>query len=510
MEPILSREQSRQADKIAIEQIGIPESVLMEHAALAIVSALEDRFGKLLPKTNGAIAVGPGNNGGDGLACARLLWERGCRQIRVLLILSPAKFSGSAEVQFKILQKLAIPYEVSLKGNPFFNCDWIIDGILGTGLTRPVQGEMLAAIESVNESSQNGQKWVVAIDIPSGLNADTGNPLGDAVRACETVALGFLKKGLVTGLAANFTGKLRLATIQIPRNLAENVCDTYAFGAADVELPKRPSVSHKGTFGHVYIWAGAAEKQGASALTAMAALRMGTGHATVIGDKNSLEAFRPRLPKEIMTEVFTPNFCAEKSGATGAFGPGMGDSPESWAILKAALKSDWKLVLDADALTVFSHHKDEAKALLAARDPKNTILTPHPKEAARLSGKTVEEIQSDRYSFLNFMTEQWHASLILKGKGSLIKTPGSKTLVVTEGNSGLAKGGTGDILTGIVASLLAQGLPAIAAMPTACYIEGRASEMLAQRLGSERTMVGSDIADSLPEVLAELESLSCK
>jgi hydroxyethylthiazole kinase-like uncharacterized protein yjeF len=503
MLPLLSSRQMKEADRYTIEILFVPEIILMEHAALGVVEAMSFRYGAGLPNTRGVILAGPGNNGGDALAVARILSHRGCTKISVVLLANKAELSPLAATQLKMLGQRSVPWAKELNSDLIPSCDWVIDGIFGTGLSRAPEGAILEAMENVNRNARG--KWVVAIDIPSGLLSDTGNPIGCAIRASETVTLGFYKRGLVTGQAADYVGKISLAQIQIPRELPDLKVDAFLYTEEDTRrLPDRRKASHKGNYGHVYLWAGQSDKQGASSLAALAALRAGAGLVTLFGEASQLEKIRPRLPSEVMTMDFDKDFYSAKPGQIAGFGPGMGTDPSREKILQSACESDWNLVLDADALTLAASMGDRGVKILRNRSGI-TILTPHPKEAARLLGCEVGEIERDRFAAIRELTDRYQASVVLKGKGTLITVPGNPVLVVTAGDTGLSKGGTGDVLTGIIASLLAQKIAPSLSLPLSAYIHGRASELCSQKYGQERSTLASEIAGILPDVFKEIE-----
>jgi ADP-dependent NAD(P)H-hydrate dehydratase / NAD(P)H-hydrate epimerase len=502
MQPLLSADQMQKVDRGAISEIGIPELVLMEHAALGLVSALETRFGSLLVKTRGVIVAGTGNNGGDVLAATRILHEKGMQNLFVALIGSEKNLSPSTKQQLQILGKLGIAWGKEITPELVQASDWILDGLFGTGLNREVEGDAKHIIALLNEA--HGRKWIVAADIPSGLSAETGIPMGTAVKASETVTFGFIKRGLVTGKAAEYVGRLHLAPIQIPRDLPF-VVDTFLYTEEDAaRLPYRKPTGHKGTFGHVYVWAGRQEKEGAGILSATGALRSGAGLVSLIGDSSDLESARGRSAPELMLVPATETFFMEYPGAVVVLGPGLGLGEKRWTLIQKALESDAILVLDADAITLLSENAMTAKKLLSKRRSL-TFCTPHPKEAARMLGTTVEKVEANRFEAIEALTTQWKCHLILKGKGTLVRPPQGPTIAVGAGNTALSKGGTGDLLSGILASFLAQQMRPEHALPLAVYVHGRASEILSQQAGTERTAQATDIAQSLTLVFSELE-----
>lgn len=506
MEALLTAAEMKAADGYAISHLGIPELVLMEHAALGVAKRLVHRFNSVLTRTSGVIVAGPGNNGGDALALARLLFHRGVTEISIFTIGQSADFSSSTQHQLKILEKLGLtPQPTEKLESALASADWIVDGIFGTGLSRHVDGAFRKAIHAINVVAD--RKWVVAIDLPSGLCADRGVALGIAVKACETVTLGFFKRGLVTGEAADYTGRVWLASIQIPRMVPGIAPSAFLFLAKDAEhLPPRRASGHKGDYGHVYIWAGEAGKQGAAAVAARGALRAGAGLVTLIGKMGDIEGIRPRLMPEIMTKAWEESFPQNAAkGAIVAVGPGMGTEADSARVLETLLKGAMPLVVDADALNLVAMHAEKFLPLLRKRAPDLTVMTPHPKEAARLLGVEVSDIQADRYAALKGLVEKLGCWVVLKGKGTLVGGPGQPAIATTAGDSGLSKGGTGDLLTGIASSLLAQGLRISQALPLAAYLHGRASELVTHNFGHERSTLATDIAETLPMVFKELE-----
>jgi hydroxyethylthiazole kinase-like uncharacterized protein yjeF len=504
MQPLLSALQMRQADRFTIDRLGIPEIVLMEHAALAVVKTLVSRFGSL-EDTSGLVIAGVGNNGGDALAAARLLHHHHCRQLVIVVVGDEANFSASCRVQMSIVRQLGLNVQKELTTDLVENTDWIVDGLFGTGLTRPVEGHYREAIERVNQATAQKPHWTVAIDIPSGLSADTGRPLGVALKASATVTLGFVKRGLVTGVAADYVGALHLDPIQIPRQIPGMGPDTFLFDAPDARavLPRRHAAGHKGTYGHAYVWAGNPEKQGATAMSALAALKAGAGLVTVVGEAPNVDSIRPRLVPEIMSRTMGEDSFSQFPVL--AIGPGMGIGNTQWATLVRALQEAPTLVLDADALNLLAEHAPESTELMKRRVGVS-ILTPHPKEAARLLNGSVDEVENDRFTAVHKLAERWNAWVLLKGKGTLIASAQGATFVVTTGNSALSKGGSGDLLTGIITSLLAQGSGPAHAACLGAYLHGRAAELASQKFGTERSVLASELAEFLPRAIHEVET----
>jgi ADP-dependent NAD(P)H-hydrate dehydratase / NAD(P)H-hydrate epimerase len=502
MQPLLTADEMRQADQFAIREIGLPDVVLMEHAALAVIRRLRKRYHHLLSQSRGLLVAGTGNNGGDAMAAARILYQQGCRNVTVALIGDDSKLSATTLLQYRALVKLGVPTSLSLDEAAVESCDWIVDGLFGTGLSRPVEGEAKEAIDRINRVAH--RKWVVSIDVPSGLSSDTGMPLGSAVQAAETVTLGYIKRGLVTGVAADYVGKLHLRFIQIPRVIPGFRPTALLYGSADARhLPPRRESGHKGDYGHCYFFAGETETQGAALLACLSAFRSGAGLVTLVGPRGEPVDAKSRIPIEIMTATWGPELKAKMKNAALGIGPGFGTSDAKWQLLVDALQTPWPIVLDADALTLLANHRAEAQAILKQRKAV-TVLTPHPKEASRLLDIPTEAVQFNRFEACEKLRAMWGCYVVLKGRGTIVGCPGRPLVVVTAGDPGLSKGGTGDLLTGVLTSLIAQGLEPTRALPLGTYLHGRASELFTRRAGHTRSALASEIARMLTRALAEL------
>lgn len=467
----------------------------MEHAALAALQRLNLRFKGLLERASGCLLAGPGNNGGDALALARLLALAGNKRIVVYAL--PGQKSISYEIQKKMLEKINVPIVHKLTETHF---DFIVDGLFGTGLSRPLEREAISAVEWTN--ARKNRSWILALDIPTGLNSDNGQTMPLAVEAAETVTFGFYKKGLVTGVAADYCGKITLAPLQIPRMIPEVRAEAFLIEKKDVQLPERKAASHKGDHGHVYITAGIPQMEGAACLSATGALRGGAGWTSLVGEDSSLQAVRPRLLPEIMTTAFSESLFQKR--AVAVIGPGLGAGEPRWKLLKSYLISAWPLVLDADAFQLISQNEAEALKIFSQRKSR-TVMTPHPKEAAALLTCTVDEIQNDRYGSAKKIADKFFATCLLKGKGTIIASPEEgATFVVDRGSPVLAKGGSGDVLAGLIAALLSQGLDAKQAAITGAYVHGRAAELLTQAKGESITGIASELTEYFSLAMSEL------
>jgi len=507
MQPLVTSAQMQEIDRRTISEMGLPELLLMEHAALGVVKALQNRFKGTFKETRGIILAGTGNNGGDALAVARILDSMGVKKVFVGTLGGQKNLSASTQIQSEILARLGVPVFWPKKPDDemFEACDWIVDGLFGTGLSREVKEPQLQWIKKINQYA--GKKWIVSIDVPSGLHSDTGHPLGASVMASQTVTLGFIKRGLVTGPAADYVGHLTLEPIQIPRLIPFSV-DSFLYGEEDAsKLPQRRPTSHKGTYGHVYIWASEEDKQGACILSSLGALRTGAGLVTLVGEKETLGALRKRLPPEIMTEVVSEKIFQSNKGVW-IQGPGMGISQKSqshFKYLKQAIEAGWKCILDADALNSIASDFKKLSPLFKKAKSDQLIFTPHPKEASRLLGVGVNAIEEDRFKNVKILSEKFAATIVLKGKGTLIQVPSHPCIAVCSGDTGLSKGGTGDLLAGILGAFMAQGLPTEMGIPLGVYLHGKVSERVTQIFGHPRSTLASDLALQIPYVMKELE-----
>ena len=485
MKPLLTKALSRQIDQKTIVEYQKPECVLMEHAALAVVDCVCERFHS---RCRGLVIVGGGNNGADALAVSRILWERGI-PTDVVLFKDPSKAGGALAAQYQSLLKCggqiieSFPSDVE-------NYDFLIDGLFGTGLDRNVEGASLECIEKINQLEQI---YKISIDVPSGLDADTGVPLGSAVRADRTVTLGHHKQGLVTGQAANYVGGLSLHSIQIVQEVKSK---HFLVEGSDVleHLPVREPCSHKGSFGQVFIWASQPHMEGACLLASLGALRSGAGLVSIVG-REAIDSIRTRANPEVMCQPVPKDFWSGPSKANQilVMGPGIGTGEQAMKDVESALNSNWPLVLDADALNLIAQKKFQ-EVLKNRKAP--VIVTPHPGEATRLLGCDVPEIESDRYAAVLSLSQQLGQTILLKGRGTLV-CESDQVYVVNNGNPIQAKGGSGDVLSGMIGALWGQGVSPLWSALGATWLHGASADWLLQRKGQSFTELPSDIADSL-------------
>jgi NAD(P)H-hydrate epimerase len=509
-------EQMRQLDNEAIETYGIPDIVLMENAGIGTVQAILEIYGELAGRTIMVVA-GQGNNGGDGMVIARHILQRGGYPI-VFLLADPKMVKGAAAVNLKILENLDIPLftvtsEERLPSleNYLPECDLIIDAIFGIGLTRPVKGHLAGAIELINQSPVP----VVSVDIASGLDSDRGVPRGVCIEAGLTVTYGLAKPGHFTGIGPEMTGTIVVVDISIPPQLRAEIdlqIEVLENRMVSCLIPERPAASHKGTFGHLAILAGSGGKTGAGLLCARGGLRSGVGLTTICAP-NDLSTIFETAFAEAMTY---PLPASGKGYATDkdydvlsemlkdkqalVIGPGLGNN-EATGRLVAKLYRDQPLpmVVDADALNILANDPAQLKNAAGVR-----ILTPHPGEMARLTGKSSREIQDDRLEIAREFAATHRVFLVLKGANTIVAEPDGRAAINPTGNPALATGGSGDVLAGFIGSLLAQGLSPWDAARLAVYAHGLAADRLTEDKKIQAGLLASELADELPAIISEL------
>ncbi|MFC1494418.1 NAD(P)H-hydrate dehydratase [Thermodesulfobacteriota bacterium] len=512
---LVTASEMREMDSLAIEEMGIPGTVLMENAARGAARVFMDHFD---PPGGSSIIMlcGRGNNGGDGYVMARYLHEREM-SVRVAILGNMSSISGDALVNLEILKRINVEINEITddeKWESFSDgiktTDFIIDALLGTGLNSPVRGIFKRVIDDVNASG----KPVMSIDIPSGLNADNGKVMGTAVKADITVTFGFAKPGLVVYPGADYTGHLALIDIGIPDAVSSRLKSEHELIGPDEFmhlLSNEKSDVHKGKRGHLLILAGSEGKTGAAALCAMGALRVGAGLVTV----GVPESLNPILEKKLTEAMTVPlpeteeKSLALKAGedilrlidkkTVLAIGPGLSTNPETVNLVSKILKEvKVPVVLDADALNALSMVPDSLKYL-----DKNKVLTPHPGEMGRLTGLPVRDIQADRLETTRRYAKKWKCNLILKGAGTILSDPGGMVSINPTGNPALASGGSGDVLTGMIAGFLGRGLTPVKASQAGIYLHGMAADYLAVKAG-EAGILASELSEAVPYLMKSL------
>jgi len=499
----------RQCDRLAIEHFGIPGAVLMENAGLGTVESMARRYAPLGGKVV-SIFVGPGNNGGDGLVIARHLYQRGAKP-RVLLLVPDEQVRGAASLNLKAVRELPIPVvpvlaETDLRDaqSELGQSDLVVDALFGTGLTREVSGHFAEAVRRINEFSCP----VVAVDVPSGLNSDNGDELGIAVRAELTCTYGLAKPGLVTDPGRALAGVVEVIDIGIPPEaVAQAGVAMELLEARGVAgwLPQRQAATHKGTYGHLLVVAGSEGKTGAALLTAHGALRSGVGLVSLCVPEPLNYIFEIALPEAMTIPLpasttaplvadyhVVAEALARKQAV--AVGPGIGTADNTALLVKRLYQeAPLPMVVDADALNIMASEPVLLGSFLAPR-----ILTPHPGEMARLLKVSTAAVQSDRRGSAQSLAHEHGVWVVLKGSGTVVAAPDGMLAINSTGNPGMAAGGMGDVLAGLIGSLLCQGL---APWPAAClgvYAHGLAGDLLAAELGVHFGFLASELAAALP------------
>ncbi len=513
---MLTAAEMREADRRTIEEIGVPGAVLMENAGVAVAAAVRERF----PSARRiAVVCGKGNNGGDGFVAARHLLDRGAA---VWLLGWRTDVRGDAAVHLARYDAQGGRVHEVTSDNAWRQAsaaalggDVVVDAILGTGLREAPTGLAAAVIADL---AGVAPRAVVAVDVPSGLSADTGDVSWPAVSAGLTVTFAAAKHCHAWPPACDRVGELRLADIGIPRALVEHA-RVWLLEAADAAAawPPRDPAAHKGTFGHVLVIGGSLGKSGAAVLSALGALRSGAGLVTVATTAPALPLVAAARP-ELMTEPLEAAADGELAAAAVehalelarsrdavVLGPGLGQAAQTRAFVRAfAARCKVPLIVDADGLNAFGASDGAPAALDLLRRAPATVVTPHPGEMARLAGMPAAEVQARRLETARGVAERTGAVVVLKGQRTVIARADGRAAVNPTGNPGMATGGTGDVLSGIVGALLARGCDAWVAATAATYVHGLAGDRAAARLGQE-SLIAGDLVDALPEALRGLE-----
>ena len=485
-------EQVRALDRAAIETHGIPGIELMNRAGAAAYDCLRDRWRNADRIT---VLAGMGNNGGDGYVVARLARADGLG-VRMLQLGDPERLRGAAALSLAAYRDCG--GEILPLGDPLASVELpdpgvLVDALLGTGLDRPVEGLWAAAIASVNSANAP----VLALDIPSGLHADTGAVLGIAVRADATMTFIGLKRGLFTGAGPDYCGAIRLATLEVPEAVYAGVPPSARridWAQQSRTLGPRRRAAYKGDFGHVLLIGGAPGMSGAVRLAGEAALRTGAGLVTVATHPDHaplVNLTRPELMASAVDDPEALDQLIERADAI-AIGPGLGRGSwgrRLWDRVKGLRKP---LVVDADALNLLAEEPESGP---------DWVLTPHPGEAARLLGCTAAEVELDRFGAVREIQRRYGGVVVLKGAGTLVQGDSDRPpAVCTDGNPGMATAGSGDVLTGVVAALRAQktGFGAEAAACLGVCLHAAAGDRAAR--GGERGMLAGDILENLRAV----------
>lgn len=501
-------QEMRAVDAAATAVGGVPSIILMENAALACVNELY----KDLPDLKSAVIFcGKGNNGGDGFAIARHLHNRGV-EVLVMLVCG-SEFSGDAAVNFDIINKMGIDIEVVTDADSLKyiirSHDAVIDAVYGTGIHGTVRGVSCDVIEAVNAYS----RYTLSVDIPSGINADSGEICGVCVKADRTVTFAAYKIGMLMFPGADYTGKVTVADISIPnhviesQNLGINVTDDkFMFE----NFPRRRDNSQKGDYGKVFIIAGSEGMSGAAYMSAEAALTAGSGLVT-LGCPKCINPVLEAKTTEVMTLPLADSnghlsFLAEndiikkvKESDAVLIGPGLGRSKDAAEIVEAVLlNSASTVVVDADAINVLSRNME-----ILSKSACNLIFTPHAVEMARLTGLDKDYIEENRLVVSREFAEEYGSTLILKGHHTIVTAPDSRQYINITGNSGLAKGGSGDVLAGLTVSLAARVSDEATAAAMAVYIHGLAADLAMEKYGAD-SVAAAKIIEFIPKAICRI------
>lgn len=524
---VVTSQQMRQLEQKAINDYGIPSLLLMENAALAVVQEIKRHFaekGKTdLSQVKGAVFAGKGNNGGDGLAIARHLHNLGM-ELAVFLLARPEEFSGDGAVSLRLFQGLDIKYyiiederQLKLVHLVLGQTAVVVDAIFGTGMRGALPPLAEACVEEINQ----GKGYVISVDLPSGLEADTGKVYHSAVAADTTVTFGLPKLGHFLGTGPRYSGKLIVEPISIPdRYLAGEDIPYFVLTPEIVKgwLPQRSFDGHKGTHGKGVLVGGSKGMSGAPIMAGRGALRSGIGLLQLIVPDGIASAVDAALVEGTVWSVRVPGGEEQNDRLNGAslsliqehcrgaqalaIGPGMGQNEEMTEVLRELLRTvPVPVVLDADALNLVSADP----GILGRRQGQGVlVLTPHPGEMARLCQCTVTEVQENRLELAVSKAVEWEAVVVLKGAVTIVAAPDGRAFLNPTGNPGLGTGGTGDVLTGALLGWLAQGMDPVEAACVAVYLHGKAGDLLARQVGWAG-YTALEVADALAEVRYNLE-----
>ncbi len=530
---VVTPEQMRGLDRRAIEEAGIPGEKLMEKAGEGVAEKVKELLtagrGEStsltppptpLPTAHSPLPIiliaGKGNNGGDALVAARLLHADGV-ECRTFLLGRASELKGDAALNLDRLKETAAPWEEVEEGGDLEGLraaietsSVVVDGIFGTGFRGSVEGTVAEVIILINQAPGR----VISIDIPSGVDGESGAVEGDAVTADWTVTMALPKTGLLRGEGLNRSGELEPVDIGIPAQLVDEIpADLELITEEELSdlLPPRPLTSHKGDYGHVLVLAGSPGFTGAAALATEAALRAGAGLVT-LGIPQSLNPILESKCTEAMTlplpetgeGTLSPgaleeivNFCRKASVV--ALGPGLSRNGETGELVRELIRNcPLPMVVDADGLNLIA---EDVSVLSMAQS--SLVLTPHPGEMRRLAGLEKEELGWDREKLAQDFARKYNLTLVLKGAGTLIATPPGPLWINPTGNPGMASGGTGDVLTGLIAGFLAQGLPPFNAARLGVYVHGRAGDLAAREKG-RISLIASDLIARVPDALRGL------
>ena len=509
---VVTAEEMKTLDQSAIQEYGVPGAVLMENAGRQVVEVIREIMGDVRGRII-TVFVGKGNNGGDGFVIARHLLNLGA-EVKLLAVTDLTDSTGDAAVNQTIWQRMEQKIYTLQHGDGInivrlvlMNTDLIVDAIFGTGF----RGEMPEKVGRLVEVLNSSGKPIVSVDIPSGLEADTGKTHGPCIQASHTVTFALPKLGLILEPGADYTGELHIADISIPSLLIERKAPPrYLITGEMVNswLPARPSAAHKGSFGRVLVVAGSRGMTGAASLAGEAAVKTGAGLVTVAVPESLHDIMETKLTEAMTIPLpdsgkgyLSRDACQSILALLDnmdilAFGPGLSAVPEVVAVVKELLPSiRVPVVIDADALNALAGEADMLRKVQAP-----VVITPHPGEMARLLDISTKEIQSDRLTVTGKAATVWNVVALLKGARTVVAAPDGSIYINPTGNPGMATGGSGDVLTGMVAALLAQGMSPAHAAASGAYLHGMAGDMAVIKTGMPG-LTASDILGHIPRAI---------
>jgi NAD(P)H-hydrate epimerase len=533
---VVTAVEMQEIDRKTIEELGISGLVLMERAGLAVVSRIKELF----ERKKVIIISGGGNNGGDGMVVARNLHNEG-RDVMVFLTSRPEELKGDALLQYKTANKAGVPIQQAeeLLTNSaviFSRHSLIVDAIFGTGLSKNVTGKISKVIDFINRSKFP----VISVDTPSGISSDTGQVMGNAVKADYTVTFGLPKRGHLLHPGAEFSGKLYIEDIGFPQEfIRSEKYNVELLEKHDVSpfIPERKAYSHKGLYGHVLIVAGSKGKTGAALMAAKACLRSGAGLVTLGVPESLSDVFQSRVTEEMTLMLpdkgdgilsfraskLILDFLQKKADIL-AIGPGIGVTPETEKLVKTLIEnSSSPVVIDADGINAVRGNK-----MIFTKAKSPVILTPHPGEMAGLlqqsapphippprggrvregveapNSELLSRIEKDRINTALSFAKETGTYLVLKGVPAIIAAPEGKAFINSTGNPGMASGGTGDVLTGMIAGFLGQSRKPLEACILGVYMHGLAGDIAASEKG-QHSLIATDIIEKIPEAFLSLE-----
>jgi hydroxyethylthiazole kinase-like uncharacterized protein yjeF len=514
---VLTVEQMRQAEEQCAES-GLPASQLMENAGKAVAEEVRQILGAV-DQQNILLLIGPGNNGGDGLVAARYLHDWGARVSLFLFSKRPPDDTNLKLVQERSITCVEVEQDKNqdMLGESLASANAVVDALFGTGKIRPLSGGFRQALEEVNKARKTRPTLrVIALDLPSGLDANTGAADPACLYADNTITLGFPKPGLFNSPGAERVGKITVVDIGIPPYLAEAVpTELIIRDQVESVLPKRPYLANQGTFGRVLVVAGSINYIGAAYLACSGAIRVGAGLVTLA----TASSLQPILASKLTEVTYLPLpetepgiISPEAAGLIQRelanydvllLGCGLGQREPVAEFIRATLMRKESIsvpvVLDADALNTLAKTPNWWQQLT-----DDAILTPHPGEMSRLAGVSVDEVQSNRAGIARDMAQKWQKTVVLKGAYTVVATPDGQTGISPAANPGLASAGTGDVLSGVIAGMLAQELSPADAAACGVYLHAEAGEMVRAKLG-DAGMIASDLLPELPRVIKRLK-----